>query len=132
MFFNNKDRSKLKKLDKLVKFPIIPPNGISLEIGSNKYLIKRGKRYKFYSERVFDSWGLYAIPVTESNLPLAGTLGFRDGTLIQNMKDGKIYLISDAQKRQVTRPPEDYGFDWGQVILASNDEIELHLDGEDI
>jgi hypothetical protein len=65
---------------------------------------------------------------------VSGKVGFRDGTMIQNMADGKIYLISENRRRLLTDPDffEKTGYlrDW--CILVSDEEANLHKDGEDI
>ena len=95
----------------------------------------RGKYYTFISHRAYWSWGM--TPVVVSGLPPihqeeGGRLGFRDGSLIQNAKDGKIYLISGAKRRLLTAPMGDYGFDYSQVIEVSDAEIQFHVEGESI
>jgi hypothetical protein len=97
--------------------------------------IKNQRPYYFLSPRAFESWKLIAHPIAGHLPPLGdrgGTLGFRDGTLIQNAKDGKIYLISDAKRWLLTKPLADYGFDWSDIIEVSDDEVEFHLEGGEI
>lgn len=97
--------------------------------------IFKGKWYEFVSNRAYDSWRLDPVYVTgfpPLPQPYGGTLGFRDGTLIQNAKDGKIYVISNAKKRLLTAPLGDYGFDYSQVVEVSDAEAEFHSDGEEL
>jgi hypothetical protein len=58
-------------------------------------------------------------------------VGFRDGTLIQNIVDGKIYLVSDSRKRLVTDPDilDSLGL---EILLVSEAEINIHEDGDPI
>jgi hypothetical protein len=64
--------------------------------------------------------------------PITGKLGFRDGTLINNMGDGKIYLISQNKRRQITSPDafDKYGIDRSKMIWVSQEEAELQIIGE--
>lgn len=111
-------------------------DGLVYSYGTKVFLAKSGNGYEFYSERALQSWDLPVYPLDRmaDSMPrkLVGTVGFRDGTLIQNAKDGKIYIISNAKKRLITAPLGDYGFDYSQVVEVSDAEAEFHLDGEEI
>jgi hypothetical protein len=63
---------------------------------------------------------------------LAGKLGFRDGTLIKNIADGRIYLVSQNKLRHVVDPDSftRYGLDRSKVIEVSETEISAHDLGE--
>lgn len=63
---------------------------------------------------------------------ITGKLGFRDGTLINSWGDGKIYLISKNERRQLTSPDAllKYGLDRGNMIEVSAEEAELQKTGE--
>jgi hypothetical protein len=126
-------REKNKSIESL---PIVEKlfNGTCYKILNNTYYIKSGKVYDFYSARSFSSWKLTPVCVRflfDPSVLRAGTLGFRDGTLIQNAKDGKIYLISDARRNLLTKPLADYGFDWSMVVEVSDDEVQFHEEGPD-
>ena len=125
---------KKKKSIHTSNIPIVNKlfNGTCYSINDTFYYIKGGQPYKFYSPRAFESWRLQPVTVNFSfSLEWYDpkVLGFRDGTLIQNAKDGTIYLISDAKKNRLTRPLADYGFDWADVIEVSDDEVQFHLEG---
>jgi hypothetical protein len=93
--------------------------------------VKNQKVYKFTSNRAYWSWYLDSVIVDSlPELESGGTLGFRDGTLIQNAKDGRIYLISNARRRLLTAPLGDYGFDFSEVIEVSDTEIDFHTEGD--
>lgn len=111
-------------------------DGLVYSWDSIVFLAKSGNGYKFYSPRAQASWGL---PVNyldhrQDSFPrnIMGTLGFRDGTLIQNAVDGKIYVISNAKRRLLTAPLGDYGFDYSQVVEVSDDEVAFHSLGENL
>ena len=111
-------------------------SGLVYMVHNEPVYIKKDKFYFFISPRALDSWRLDAVNIS-GRLPAmtqteGGTLGFRDGSLIQNAKDGRIYLISDSKRRLLTAPLGDYGFDYSQVIEVSDAEIQFHTEGEDI
>jgi hypothetical protein len=61
-------------------------------------------------------------------------LGFRDGTLIKNIADGKMYLISQNKKRHVVDPDSfiRYGLDRSSIIEVSDMEANAHDIGENL
>jgi hypothetical protein len=63
---------------------------------------------------------------------LAGKLGFRDGTLIKNIADGRIYLVSQNKLRHIVDPDSftRYGLDRSNVIEVSETEVSAHDLGE--
>lgn len=59
---------------------------------------------------------------------------FRNGSLIHNLADGKIYLIVDGKRRQMMSPEafERIGAKPSEAVTVSNDEIQMHDLGEEI
>jgi hypothetical protein len=57
---------------------------------------------------------------------------FRNGSLIHNLADGKIYLIEEGKRRHVTDPDvlETLGASWKDVTRVSLAEVNLHPEGE--
>lgn len=101
------------------------------------FLIKEKTRVRIDSERILKSWSVRLVPTTEEAIkhyPCTGKLGFRDGTLINNMGDGKIYLISQNKRRQITSPDafEKYGIDQSTMIWVSAEEAKLQPVGEEL
>lgn len=99
------------------------------------FLLKEKTRLRIISQRILDSWSVNVVEATEAAIkhyPCTGKLGFRDGTLINNMGDGKIYLVSQNMRRQITSPDafEKYGLDRSQMIWVSEDEAKLQKIGE--
>ena len=131
MFFKN------KRVEVISYYPINKViDGLVYRWGSIEFMAKNGNAYKFYSTRARESWGLPVNPLNqyEDSFPrnVVGTLGFRDGSLIQNAKDGKIYIVSNAKRRLITAPLGDYGFDYSQVVEVSDAEVQFHTEGPDI
>ena len=116
----------------LTKFSAI--DGLMITDGENYWFIKNGRRMKCYSQRSFESWGIPAILVTSNaarSLKLSGTLGFRDGSLIKDVGNGKIYLVSGGKTRHITSPDllKIYG---AKIVEVSSAEINIHTTGEEI
>jgi hypothetical protein len=121
----------------LVTSPTSFPSGLAVKTDKATYWIKDGKRYKLISDRAAQSWCFTTVNATEaalSGIKLVGKLGFRDGTLIKNIADGKLYLISQNKKRHIVDPDSftKYGLDRSQVIEISEAEANAHDLGEDL
>jgi hypothetical protein len=83
------------------------------------------------SNRAAESWSFTTVLATEaalSGIKLVGKLGFRDGSLIKNLADGKMYLVSQNKLRHVVDPDSFnlYGLDRSKVIEVSDKEISAH------
>jgi hypothetical protein len=132
------------KRRKVVASPLAPsvpttptnyPYGLCLETESGFFLMREKVRFRIPSVRVLESWRFDVIQSSESaikHVKVAGKVGFRDGTLISNIADNKHYLISQNNRRLIVNPDafEKYGLNWGNVILVSDEEANLHKDGE--
>lgn len=113
------------------------PSGIAVKTDKDTYWIKDGKRYRLISNRAADSWSFTTVNATESALTgfkLAGKLGFRDGSLIKNIADGKIYLVSQNKLRHIVSPDSFmiYGLDRSMIVEVSENEISAHDLGENL
>lgn len=121
----------------LITSPTNFPSGIAVKTEKAVYWIKDGKRFKLISDRAANSWVFTTVNATESsliNMKLAGRLGFRDGTLIKNIADGKMYLVSQNKKRHIVSPDifDKFGLDRNAMIEVSATEIAAHELGEDL
>jgi len=101
------------------------------------YWVKDGKRYKLISDRAAKSWSFPTVTATEqavAAMKVVGKLGFRDGTLIKNIADGKMYLISQNKKRHIVDPDsfDRYGLDRKAVIEVSEAEANMHNTGDNL
>jgi len=113
------------------------PSGLAVKTDKATYWIKDGKRYKLISDRAAKSWSFTTVNATEaalSGIKLVGSLGFRDGALIKNIADGKIYLVSQNKLRHIVDPDsfDRYGLDRSRVIEVSEKEISAHELGDNI
>jgi hypothetical protein len=121
----------------LITSPINFPSGIAVKTDKATYWIKDGKKFKLVSDRAEKSWSFTTVNAVESalsNIKLAGALGFRDGTLIKNIADGKIYLISQNKRRHIIDPDSftKYGLDRSKVIEVSEAETNMHDIGDNL
>ena len=132
----------MKKLFKttqniLITSPTNFPSGVAVKTKTATYWIKDGKKYKLISDRAAKSWSFTEVKATEdaiSHMKVAGKLGFRDGTLIKNIADGKMYLISQNKKRHIVNPDIfiKYGLDRSKLIEVSESEASTHDLGENL
>jgi len=119
----------------IVSQPTNFPSGIAVQTDKATYWIKDGKRYRLISERATRSWSFTTVKATEtalSGIKLVGKLGFRDGSLIKNIADGKMYLVSQNKLRHIVDPDifTRYGLDRSNLIEVSEAEIKAHDIGE--
>jgi len=113
------------------------PSGLAVKTDKAVYWIKDGKRYKLISDRAAKSWSFTTVNATEaalSGIKLVGKLGFRDGTLIKNIADGKMYLVSQNKLRHIVDPDifDRYGLDRSNLVEVSETEINAHDIGESL
>lgn len=128
---------KTTQTPSLVNKPTNFPSGLAIKTESFTYWIKDNKRYKIISERAAKSWAFVTINATENSVAhvkVVGKLGFRDGSLIKNISDSKIYLISQNKKRHITSPDvfDRYGLNRDDIIEVSEIECNMHDLGEDL
>ena len=121
----------------IISQPTNFPSGLAVKTDKATYWIKDGKRYKLISDRAAKSWMFTTVNATEaalSGIKLVGKLGFRDGTLIKNIADGKMYLVSQNKLRHIVDPDvfNKYGLDRSIIIEVSEAEIKAHELGENL
>ena len=121
----------------VISSPTNFPSGIAVKTDKDTYWIKDGKRYRLISDRAATSWSFTTVNATEAALTgfkVAGKLGFRDGSLIKNIADGRIYLVSQNKLRHIVDPDSftKYGLDRSKVLEVSEAEVSAHDLGENI
>lgn len=121
----------------LISSPTNFPSGLAVKTDKATYWVKDGKRYKLISDRAAKSWSFTTVNATEeavAGMKLVGKLGFRDGSLIKNIADGKMYLISQNKRRHIVDPDsfDTFGLDRSMVIEVSEAEANMHVLGENL
>ncbi len=140
LWSRKKQRLKLLRNTKstlIISSPTNFPSGIAVKTDKDTYWIKDGKRYRLISDRAAQSWCFTTVLATEaalSGIKLVGKLGFRDGTLIKSVSDGKMYLVSQNKLRHIVDPDSfnRYGLDRSKMIEVSEKEISAHDLGENL
>lgn len=132
-----------KKTPTKREFPLVPtayPVGICVKTAKGTYLInKDGKRYRIPTKAIEESWSFPITVITTelalANYPVAVTkLGFRDGSLLNNIADGKLYLASEGKLRHITDPAvfDRLGINHLMARVVSDAEIHMMKFGEEI
>ena len=137
MNLRNIQMFKKKIQTKTVIDPTLFPSGIAVKTEKDVYWIKDGKRFKLISDRAAQSWCFTTVNATEKavqGMKLSGKLGFRDGSLIKNIADGKMYLVSQNKRRHIVDPDsfDRYGLDRSRVIEVSELEAAAHDLGDNL
>lgn len=102
------------------------------------YVYSSTLRYPFSTPRVMQSWRPHrVVNVSETNecvkrLKILGLMKFRDGSLLINQADGRLYLVSAKKIRHITNPDvlTGLGIDRYEAMWVSQAEINLHEIGE--
>lgn len=113
--------------------PVVYPVGSAVESDGNYYYIKSSSiRMRVPSKRILDSWKFHrVIPSNElglKNYKIMGKLGFRSGSLIHNVADGRMYLVSENKLRHIQSPEALVliGAVYNEAVNVSESEISLH------
>jgi hypothetical protein len=120
------------------QFHVDYPTGSCVQTEKGVFFIKGKFRFRITSSRILNSWQFpFVVEATEvslQNYAIAGKLGFRQGTLVKDMSNGNIYLISENLRRQVVSPDffDIALFPRDKIIEVSAEEIKLHKEGEKI
>lgn len=104
------------------------------------YIAAPGKRYRFTTKRALDSYAPQRVIKTSEaalkNYRVVKKMKFRNGSLIHNIADGKVYYISEGKRRHLVSPEafDRVGAERSRryVVSVSIDEINLHPEGEPI
>ena len=118
--------------------PVNYPPGICVRTSEGTYRIGNdNKRYRIVSDRILQTWN-FPFVVETSEVALSGhpravrKLGFRDGSLLNNLADGRIYLVSGGRLRHVTSPSvlDKLGLAKEDAVLVSDAEIKIMEQGD--
>lgn len=127
---------KKKTSKPLPSAPVDYPTGVCVSTETGRWYINGKFRHLLKTERIVKSWNFsFIVPSTEAALakyPKGKPLGFRDGTLILDISDGKLYLISGKQRRHITTPEslDLLGLTRQDALWVGRDEINLNPEGQ--
>jgi len=103
------------------------------------YFYVNGKTIKpIKNTRVLDSWSFPLIINAHSSslvgFTKASPLGFRDGTLLRDISDGRMYLVSRRVLRHIVSPDAlaMLGKTKNDAVWAAHDEVLIHEKGDDL
>jgi len=111
-------------------------SAIRTDEGNLYYIKSAAVRMRIPSERILDSWSSHRVitsnEIALKNYKIMGKLGFRAGSLIHNVADGKIYLVSENKLHHIQSPEalELIGASYDDAVTVSIDDIKLHDIGE--
>ena len=114
------------------------PSGVFVETEKGYfYIATPSKRYHVTTRRVLDSWSpprvVWSSEAACAKYRVAAKLKFRNGSLLQDVSDGKMYFISEGLRRHLTSPEafEKVGAVSKNpgIVRVSQDEINLHKEG---
>lgn len=114
------------------------PSGVAVRTVSDSFLVKNNTLLRIPNERVWNSWNFPIVLEVEwqaiSHYPILGKLGFRDGTILEAIGSRKLYLVSAQKVRHIETPDlfEKLGISYDKRVLVSDEEINLHKEGEPI
>ena len=109
------------------------------------YIHSPVKRFRIISYRVLDSWAPpRVVETTEAAVKkykITAKMKFRNGSLIWNLADGKLYLIENGLRCWVKNPDwlsrlgvdsSDLKFVMNKVKIVSEAELKLHEPGRNL
>lgn len=122
---------------KLPSEPQVYPIGSAVQTENGYFYIKsKTVRMRIPSKYILNSWNFHRVisanEIALKNYKIMGKLGFRSGSLIHNVADGKIYLVSENKLRHIQSPEvfDLIGAVQDDAISVPNDDIKLHEIGE--
>jgi hypothetical protein len=117
--------------------PVTYPVGSAVESEGKYFYIKSNSiRMRIPSKYILDSWNFHRVIHTNEialkNYKIMGKLGFRSGSLIHNVADGKIYLVSENKLRHILSPEalERIGAVYSDAVTVPDADIKLHDIGD--
>lgn len=127
-----------KRVRPLSAAPVVLPSGLCVKTEVGHWYINGNFRNRLGSKRILDSWSFpRIIQLPESSLAnykKGKKLGFRDGSLVRVISDGRLYFISQRKRCLITDPDllSIMGLKYNDAVLVGEFEINLHEEGENL
>jgi len=120
--------------------PTFYPSGIAVKTEKGTwYMHPNGTRLRITSKAILQSWNFpFVVEATESalsNYKIAySRLGFRDGSLLTDISDGRMYVVSNGALRHIKSVEFLERMDISEYDsqLVSNADIQIMRMGESI
>lgn len=125
-------KKKPHLITKRTKFP----TGTVVHSPNGYFFIKGSVALRIANKSILDSWRFPRIVEVEQSsikdFPVAGKLGYRDGTALKAYGSRKIYLVSGQKVRHVTDPETlmKLGIFSEDIVVVADEEIFIHKEGE--
>lgn len=117
--------------------PVEYPSGVFVHTEKGYFYISApGKRLRVLSERVLESWAparvVYTTEAAVAKYKVTSKIKCRNGSLIWNLADGRMYYIEAGKRRHITSPDAltMLGAKSSDALIVSLDELNLHPEGE--
>lgn len=134
IMFRSKKKTETRSLP---SNPVVYPVGAAVESEGNYFYIKSSIiRMRIPSKYILNSWNFHRVITTSEaalkNYKIMGKLGFRAGSLIHNVADGKIYLVEENKLRHIQSPEvfERIGAVVDDAVTVPLTDINLHEIGD--
>ena len=115
--------------------PVEYPTGIAVRTERGAYRIHTdGKRYRIPTQAILESWKFpIIVDASEASLakyPIGVTkVGFRDGSLLNNIADGRMYVVSGGRLRHIVDPAVLDRLGNPEAVVVSDAEIQIMKQG---
>lgn len=130
---------RAKKQTSLPSEPVVYPSGTYVETENGYfYIFDQTKRYRIISKRVLESWSPHRVVKTSeaavSKYRVTAKLKFRNGSLLWDLSDAKIYLVEGGKRRHVVSPDwfTRLGVTHHDLVRVSKAEVALHELGKEL
>jgi hypothetical protein len=113
------------------------PDGTAIESKGIYFYVKNGRKLRIPSLPILQSQNyprvIKVTPQAANAIPnSAAKIGLREGSVVRDISDGKLYLISGNKARHITSPIVLSQLGNPDAILVSNQDILLHEGGLEI
>ena len=128
-----------KKTPELPTAPQVYPPGSFIETEAGYfYIVNPSKRLRLTTKRALDSWAPHRVVATTEaavgKYRVSSKMCFRNGSLLHNISDGKLYLIVNGKRCLIESPDvlARLGAKSSDAVTVSADETNLHEIGESL